>query len=144
MPELTSILQALARSRSSPAALATLVAVKGSSYRRPGARFLLLADGTHLGSISGGCLEEDLRERAHRVLSTGKAETVVYDTTAENDLAWGIGLGCEGVVTILVEPLRVPTPAWVGTLRANLEQRQATRLRVDYGGANPPGTPVAN
>ena len=63
MPELTSILQALAQTRSTPAALATLVAVKGSSYRRPGARLLLLSDGTHLGSISGGCLEEDLRAR---------------------------------------------------------------------------------
>ena len=77
------------------------------------------------------------------MLSTGRAETVVYDTTAENDLVWGLGLGCQGVVTILVEPLPVPTPAWVGTLRTNLEQRQATRLRVDYGGDNPSGTQVA-
>ena len=89
--------------------LATLVAVEGSSYRRPGARMLFAPGGGRIGSISGGCLEEDLSERAGTVARTGRAETVVYDTTSENDLIWGVGTGCHGVVRLLIEPLPRPT-----------------------------------
>src|SRR5688572_563590 len=103
MPEISRILAALDSAAGQPAALATLVRVEGSSYRRPGARLLLLPDGTRIGSISGGCLEEDVMERARRVLATGKPELAVYDTTAENDLVWGVGLGCQGVVRVFIE-----------------------------------------
>ena len=79
--------------------------MEGSSYRRVGARLLWNSDGLRLGSISGGCLEEDLLLRARRVLATGISETVVYDTTDENDLVWGVGLGCHGIVHVLLERL---------------------------------------
>src|SRR4051794_281926 len=98
MKELSAIVAALCGPGHRGGVLATLVTVEGSSYRRPGARLLLDADGARLGSISGGCLEEDVIARAAKVSSTGEADAVVYDTTSENDLVWGVGLGCHGVV----------------------------------------------
>ncbi|HXN34619.1 MAG TPA: XdhC family protein, partial [Opitutaceae bacterium] len=117
--------------------LATLVAVEGSSYRRPGARMLIAGDGARIGSISGGCLEEDLVERSGRVRATGRPEIVVYDTTAENDLIWGVGLGCHGVVRILLEPIAA-RPDWAVAAAENLGHGRATELAVvweDAGGA---------
>ena len=97
MKELPAIVSALLAPGVRPAVLATLVSVQGSSYRRPGARRLVDVEGRRTGSISGGCLEEDVMARAARVHATGKADAVVYDTTSENDLVWGVGLGCHGV-----------------------------------------------
>lgn len=136
MSEISRILAALEAAIGQPAALATLVKVEGSSYRRPGARLLLLPDNTRLGSISGGCLEEDVMERARRVLASGQPELAVYDTTAENDLVWGVGLGCQGVVRILIERLPVERPAWISALRDNLHARRATALLVSPDGTS--------
>src|SRR5688572_22942395 len=87
-------------------AIATIVSVEGSSYRRPGARMLILDDGTSIGTISAGCLESDLIERTKIAIENGRADLVVYDTTSTNEeLAWGLGLGCNGVIQVLVEPL---------------------------------------
>lgn len=143
MPELSRILAALDSAAGQPAALATLVKVEGSSYRRPGARLLLRADGTRIGSISGGCLEEDVMERARRVLATGRPELAVYDTTAENDLVWGVGLGCQGVVRVFLEQVPAIRPDWVAALRGNLHERRDTSLLVEYAGPAPGGTRLA-
>ncbi|MBI3886741.1 MAG: XdhC family protein [Opitutae bacterium] len=131
--ELQSILAALAQRPREAAVLATLVSVAGSSYRRPGARLLLLADGTRVGSISGGCLEDDVIARARQVLATGRAETVVYDTTTENDLVWGTGLGCHGVVRVFIEPLAA-APAWAAVVRENLAAGRETELEIVHTG----------
>jgi xanthine dehydrogenase accessory factor len=131
--EIHAILAALVEG---PAALATLVSVAGSSYRQPGARCLLLPDGTTVGSISGGCLEEDVRDRARRVLADGRPQIAVYDTASENDLVWGTGLGCQGRVRVLFERLPAPLPEWVGALRENFRLRKDTRLRVVHGAAD--------
>ncbi|MBC7369235.1 MAG: XdhC family protein [Undibacterium sp.] len=109
--------------------LATLVAVAGSSYRRPGARLLVTATGQRLGSISGGCLEEDVIVRARHVAATGDAELITYDTSSENDLVWGVGLGCHGVVQVLLEPVSGQAP-WVSALAANLAARRPIPLAV--------------
>ena len=123
--------------------LATLVTADGSSYRRPGARMLVTDGRLRIGSISGGCLEEDLLERSRRVAETGLAEVVVYDTTAENDLVWGVGLGCHGVVRILLEKLP-PAPAWAAVLDRNLREGRATDLEVVWDGPERPlGTRLA-
>lgn len=129
MKELQAIVRRLTGPDATPAVLATLVSVAGSSYRRPGARLLILPSGERIGSISGGCLEEDVLLRAQRVGATGQAETVVYDTTAENDLVWGVGLGCHGVVRVLIERLPSP-PTWAAALAANFAVRASTRLAV--------------
>jgi xanthine dehydrogenase accessory factor len=124
--------------------LATLVTVEGSSYRRPGARMLVTGAGTRIGSISGGCLEEDLIERSGRVRSSGRPELVVYDTTTENDLVWGVGLGCHGVVQILLEPVG-PQPEWALAAAENLRSGRTTELAVVWDGSGiPEGTFLAD
>lgn len=134
MIEIDAILASLQRAPGQCAALATLVSVRGSSYRRPGARLLLLADGTRVGSISGGCLEEDVFLRAQRVLASGKPDRVTYDTTDENDLVWGVGLGCQGVVEIFLEPIPTQRPDWIAALAAARAANQPVRLAVKYHG----------
>jgi xanthine/CO dehydrogenase XdhC/CoxF family maturation factor len=87
-------------------ALATIVSVEGSSYRRPGARMLVREDGSTTGAISAGCLESDVVQHAMRVIKTGAAKLVEYNTASTSDeMAWGLGLGCNGIVRVLVEPL---------------------------------------
>jgi xanthine dehydrogenase accessory factor len=136
MREIPPILRSLLGPGARPSVLATLATVEGSSYRRPGARLLLTADGQRLGSISGGCLEEDVLVRARRVLTGGTTETVVYDTTSENDLVWGVGLGCHGVVRVVIEKLPA-RPAWAVALAANFAARRPTLLAVGHTGADP-------
>ena len=87
------------------AALATVVEVKGSAYRRAGARMILSADGRSAGIINGGCLDADLWARAHMTMESGAAQLAVYDTTSDQDIVFGLGLGCRGVVKILIEPI---------------------------------------
>jgi len=140
MSETDTILAALADAPRQPAALATLVAVEGSSYRRPGARLLLRSDGLRVGSISGGCLEDDLLIRAQRVLATNRSEVAKYDTTSENDIVWGVGLGCQGIVHIVIEPIPVNRPRWVSVLAANRVALRRTGLSVAYG-VSPDGAP---
>jgi len=129
MKEIFAILDQLDRAPDAPHALATLVSVEGSSYRRVGARLLINPAGASLGSISGGCLENDVIDRAREVLADGLAQLAVYNTTDENDLVWGTGTGCNGIVRILIERL-LPQPAWAKTLRQNLAAREPTRLGV--------------
>ncbi len=87
------------------AALATVVQVRGSSYRSPGARMLITDDGKWIGSISGGCLEGDALRKARKVMADKKPMTVTYDTREESNQNLGIGLGCNGVIDVLIEPL---------------------------------------
>lgn len=106
MKELHNIITAWKQlRRQQRAALATLVKVEGSTYRSPGARMLITSDGQQVGSISGGCLESDVLKRSQVVLKTGIPNLVKYDTTSEEDLIWGLGLGCQGVAYILIERL---------------------------------------
>ncbi len=86
-------------------ALATVVKVAGSTYRRPGARMLMSNKGKMVGSLSGGCLEGDVFEQAQEVMNSKKSRLVSYDTTAEADILWGLGMGCQGIVDIFIEPL---------------------------------------
>ncbi|HEY7642040.1 MAG TPA: XdhC family protein [Steroidobacteraceae bacterium] len=92
------------RDRGEPLVLATIAATLGSTYRKAGAQMLIAADGSAAGLLSGGCLESDLMERARSVLS-GAPVVVHYDTRRSDDLIWGIGLGCEGAMTILLTRL---------------------------------------
>jgi xanthine dehydrogenase accessory factor len=86
------------------AALATVIKIEGSSYRRPGAKFLIEDDGRTLGGVSGGCLEADVREVAQQVMQTGTPRLLHYDTGADDRTVWGLGLGCNGSVDIFVQP----------------------------------------
>jgi xanthine dehydrogenase accessory factor len=86
--------------------LATVVHTLGSTYRKAGAQMLIAADGSAAGLLSGGCLEADLMERARQVLESGQPLIVEYDTrSSDDDILWGIGLGCEGAMSILLTRL---------------------------------------
>src|SRR4029077_9287962 len=91
--------------------LATVVATAGSTYRKPGARMLLMADGSYIGLLSGGCLESDLQIHAREVLDSGAARAVKYATRARDDTLFGVGAGCEGSRRVLLEPAGPDSPA---------------------------------
>ncbi len=137
MKEFRSILARLGRPAATPAALATLARVQGSSYRRPGARLLLAADGTRTGSISGGCLEDDVLLRARAVAAVGAAQSVTYDTTAENDLVWGVGLGCHGVADLVIERLSEASAGWVECVRGAFVRRADAALAIVFQAESP-------
>ncbi len=86
-------------------ALATVVRVRGSSYRSPGARMLIRDDGRWIGSISGGCLEGDALRKARKVMREGKPHLEVYDTMDDENNSLGVGLGCNGIIDVLIEPI---------------------------------------
>ena len=88
------------------AALATVVRVRGSAYRHAGAKLVVGEDGSSVGNVSGGCLEADVREVAQRVMSSGVAERRTYCGGSNEISAWDLGVGCDGEVEIVIEPVR--------------------------------------
>ncbi|MGB2867307.1 MAG: XdhC/CoxI family protein [Bacteroidota bacterium] len=106
MKEVLEIVHAYDTARKSRvrAALATIVKVHGSTYRRPGARMFMTERGEMVGSLSGGCLDADVLEKAKKVMQTGEPVTAVYDMTSDNEV-WGLSQGCNGVVHLLLEPI---------------------------------------
>ena len=106
MSELQDVLRAIeeGRTRGDRMALATIVGVKGSTYRREGARLLVPENGKPVGTISGGCLEGDVREAAKEVMERGVPRLMHFDLTADDEVVWGWGLGCNGVIDVFVEP----------------------------------------
>ncbi len=104
MKELQEILKRISEfTENEKAILATVVDVKGSGYRRAGARMLIDADGYSIGTVSGGCLEADVLTRAKRVLQTGEPTVITYDTTQDENSVFGLGMGCRGIVRVLLE-----------------------------------------
>lgn len=89
-------------------ALATVVSVAGSAYRREGAKMLVDEDENMVGMISGGCLESDVAEVAKSVMESGTPILKTYDL--DEDLVWGLGLGCPGTVKIYIEPINPLAP----------------------------------
>jgi xanthine dehydrogenase accessory factor len=148
MNEVRALVKAFdeAIARGERCALATVVSVEGSSYRQPGARLLVGEAGTSTGAISAGCLEADVVEHAKRVIRTGVAKVVEYNTgTTSDELAWGLGLGCNGIVRVLVEPLASGS-LYIEALRRSCESNAApvvvatvcetgARMFLDGGGS---------
>lgn len=127
-------------------ALATVIRVQGSAYRHEGAKLLLAEDGTVTGNVSGGCLEQDVLEVALQVMGTGLPARRVWCGGSDEIMAWDLGVGCEGEVELLVEPL--PEPTVLRTWRAllaeerpcvvltRLDDRVVRRLIVTADGAD--------
>lgn len=106
MKEIKAIIKAYdAMESGTHAALATVVRVEGSSYRRTGARMLVLDNGSWTGGISGGCLEGDALKRARLAINNSRATLITYDTTEDDPHQIGVGLGCNGVIDVLFTPL---------------------------------------
>jgi xanthine dehydrogenase accessory factor len=104
-------------------ALATIVGVEGSTYRREGARLLVPESGKPVGNISGGCLEGDVRAAAAGVMREGVPRLLHFDLTADDEVVWGWGLGCNGVVDVFVEP--AGGAAWsAGAIRRAVEEQR--------------------
>lgn len=125
-------------------ALATVVHVEGSSYRRPGARMLVTEDGQLTGAISGGCLEGDALKKAQLAIFQQKNKLVTYDTTDEDDIQFGVQLGCNGVVHILFEPVHATAANPVQLLKEVLKERQnavlTTLFSFQHANGPHPGT----
>ena len=110
-------------------ALATVVHVEGSSYRRPGARMLIEDDGQLTGAISGGCLEGDALRKALLVITEKRSRLVTYDTMDDDDAKFGVGLGCNGIIQVLIEPIDIANPNNpIQYLRTINEKRQKAVL----------------
>ncbi|HLB62091.1 MAG TPA: XdhC family protein [Actinomycetota bacterium] len=125
MSEISDVLAAIESlsERGERMALATIVAVKGSTYRRPGARLLVPEEGDLIGNISGGCLEGDVADVARIVMREGVARMVSFDLTADDDAVWGWGLGCNGAIEIFVEPAEKAAEV-AGALRIALDEER--------------------
>jgi xanthine dehydrogenase accessory factor len=129
MKEIPAIIQAFnSLSRNEDAALATVIHVDGSSYRRPGARLLVSASGQWTGGISGGCLEGDALLKAQRAIAQQRASTVIYDTREDDEHQIGVGLGCQGRIELLISPFpergnpKHPIAVWQNILQARTPQ----------------------
>ncbi|MBS4210269.1 XdhC family protein [Bacillus sp. FJAT-50079] len=83
-----------------PTVFATIFHVDGSSYRKEGASMFFRLDGSRMGLLSGGCLENDMQSRVEEVFNTGAAAVYQYDLSSENDLGWGVGVGCNGIISV--------------------------------------------
>jgi len=125
-------------------ALATVVHVEGSSYRRPGARMLITEDGQLTGAISGGCLEGDALRKALLAIDQQKNKLVTYDTTDEEDAKFGVQLGCNGIVHILFEPVIPGQPNPIQLLQNCTAKRQnavlITLFSINHSENDQPGT----
>lgn len=92
--------------------LATVVSVQGSAYRREGSKMMIDENGDYFGMISGGCLEADVVEVAKMVLEKNKP--ILKEYVLDEELVWGLGLGCPGTVGIFLEPIEPQSPFWRG------------------------------
>ncbi len=147
MKEINDIIQAFdkAQQQGRQSALATVVKVDGSSYRRPGARMLVTDDGQLTGAISGGCLEGDALRKALHVMNQQKAMLVTYDTMDDDDAKLGIGLGCNGIIHVLIEPVDSTQPVNPITLLKTVAANRgkavlATLFSLQDSSAEQPGT----
>ena len=137
MHELDRIRLALADAadRGEGAVLATVVGVDGSTYRGAGARMVVRADGSTTGAVSGGCLEADIVARAAEVLASGRPELAHYDTRSDDGVL-GLGMGCQGVIDVQLEPLAGDALIAEIDRLAELRARNAVRLLVCGAGAD--------
>ncbi|MDR7495250.1 MAG: XdhC family protein [Armatimonadota bacterium] len=137
MKELAEILQ-VADAAEGPLALATIISVRGSTYRRPGARLLITQAGRLVGNISGGCLEGDVATIASEVMAQQAPRVVSYDLTADDDAVWGLGLGCNGAIEVFIEPLRKDDLLWTAVRAAVADGALAVVATVVEGRAEIP------
>jgi xanthine/CO dehydrogenase XdhC/CoxF family maturation factor len=124
--------------RAEPLVLVTVYETEGSTYSKAGAQMLVDQNGVFRGMLSGGCLEGDLAIRAQQVLETGKAQTVTYDLGDDDEL-WGMGVGCDGLMRMLLQPLLpqddyAPFAKIAGILRGHT----AAEVRIPISGESFP------
>ena len=127
--------------------LASVYETAGSTYSKTGARMLINFDGDYQGMLSGGCLEGDLAERARAVITSGTAQMVSYDLGLNDEELWGLGIGCDGLMRIFLQPLRAennyaPFVAIARAYEGDHPELAATVLVSDQDGIEPGATLV--
>ncbi len=145
MKELKDIFKAYRSNAGETYALATIVEVNGSHYRKAGARALFTRHRSVAGSISAGCLEADLLIKAQPVIKTGQPALAIYDTTADNDIIWGLNLGCGGEVKVLLEKL--PDSAensYLAFINSCLDKKTPAALATVFKVSGAPGLRVGD
>lgn len=145
MKELREIINAyeFAKKKEKKLALATLVHLNGSSYRRPGARMIVDEAGQLTGAISGGCLEGDALRKAVYCIHQQQPKLVVYDTSDEEDATIGVQLGCSGIIQVLFEPIQDDDPYNpIELLKLAIQRRQNAVLVTLYAAKIKNGDPV--
>jgi xanthine dehydrogenase accessory factor len=132
MSELQDVLRVVEEgvARGEPVALATVVAIRGSTYRREGARYVIPSTGRPVGTISGGCLEGDVHVMAEEVMAEGVPRLAHFDLTADDEAVWGWGLGCNGVIDVFIEPADKAAEIAGAIRRAIDEQRPLAAVTV--------------
>jgi len=120
--------------RAEPLVLVTVFETEGSTYSKAGAQMLVDRNGVFRGMLSGGCLEGDLAIRAQQVLETGDAQTATYNL-ADDDELWGMGVGCDGMMRMLLQPL-LPQDGYTpfAEIADILRGHQATEVRIPVSG----------
>jgi len=127
-----------------PMVLATVYETMGSTYSKAGHRILIAANGDYRGLVSGGCLEGDLAERARGVIETHQPTAVSFDMRDEADDLWGLGVGCNGLIRVFLQPLTEagdyqPFSAIARSLLEDTPAVVATVIAVAGQGRLPPG-----
>ncbi|WP_158995028.1 XdhC family protein [Mucilaginibacter sp. L196] len=146
MKEIIDIVDAyaIASRQGKKTALATVVLVEGSAYRKAGARMLITEDGQLTGAISGGCLEGDALRKARMVILQQEALLVTYDTMDDDDAKLGVGLGCNGIIHILIEPIHERSNNPIDLLKTIIATRGyavlVTLFSIENRKAPQPGT----
>jgi xanthine/CO dehydrogenase XdhC/CoxF family maturation factor len=138
MKELIQILSQIKRLLNSGEsfALATVVFVEGSAYRRPGARMLIDENGNWWGGISGGCLEGDLLKKAQLAMRQQTIKNITYDTREDDPFQLGVGLGCQGLIEIIIDPIREHIELVANQLNFCLESGLSHTLKSTWEGSN--------
>lgn len=136
---LTTLLDFYRKHRADDAlVLGTVVATQGSTYRKPGAMMLIAADSSYRGLISGGCLEADLAAQARRVFADGKTLNVCYDMSEGDDFAFGLGLGCDGIIDLMLQRLDGSADfGFLGTLDKAWKTRSSGLLSLVTSSSDP-------
>jgi len=117
-------------------ALATVVHVEGSAYRRPGARMLIDSNGNWWGGISGGCLEGDLLKKATLAMHQQTTKRITYDTREDDPFQLGVGLGCQGLIEILIDPIRENIEQTFEVLKQAVDSSEANFICTQWSGTN--------
>ncbi len=147
MHELQRLLQAVEQlpPTQNPAALVTVVRTRGSVYRRPGARMLITQDGRMISAVSGGCLEADIGERSRLLLAGDQPPQLVrYDTTSSDDWVVGFGLGCNGIVDVLIESLNDVVRQQLHFIQHCFSRQQGGAIATVFAVNDVPGVQVGD
>ena len=126
------------------AVLATIIETFGSTYQKAGAKMLIERNGELTGLLGGGCFEKDLMEQAQSVFETGKSRVVFYDMRSSEDVIWGLGLGCNGAVRVLLQLLKAEEDFYPLNMIAGAAEADTTGVLITTFESGHPDFPAGS